>query len=257
MDRRRFLYQSTALIFGSFWGLRGLARALPLETPTRPATPQLTLIIDDIGHSCRQARRLMNLEIPLTFAVLPHLRYSRSLAQEAYARGREVMLHQPMEACRSDCNPGPGALYVGFAPQKIASIMAANIEAVPHIVGVNNHMGSRFTASSREVNDTLRFVKAQGLLFVDSVTTRYSQAFKTARKLRMTAASRNVFIDHQRDEAVITSQLGKLERHAYRHGCAIGIGHPYPETVRALTRFLSELHDTDIDWVPVSTACCS
>ncbi|MFC1505404.1 divergent polysaccharide deacetylase family protein [Thermodesulfobacteriota bacterium] len=238
--------------------MSGIAHSLPFEPPSRivPVAPRITLIIDDIGFSRKLARRLINLDIPLTFAVLPHLQHSRVLAHEAHERGREIMLHQPMEPCRPDCNPGPGALYVGFAPQKITEIMAANIEAVPHVMGVNNHMGSRFTASPREVNDTLRYVKARGLLFVDSVTTSHSQAFKTARKLRMTAASRNIFIDHQRDEAVILEQLGKLERHARRHGCAIGIGHPYPETVRTLTRFLGEHRDPAIEWVPVSSACC-
>ena len=199
----------------------------------------------------------MKLDVPLTLSILPHLRFSGDLAQEAYDRGREVMLHQPMEPYSPTCNPGPGALYVGDSPQKIATVMESNMATVPHAVGVNNHMGSRFTASIQEVGDTLRFVKERGLLFVDSLTTNRSQAFKTARKLRMASACRNFFIDHARDEAAILIQLRKLETHALRYGCAIGIGHPYPETVRTLTWFLQEWRDPDIKWVPVSAACCS
>ena len=257
MDRRQFLSQSALVLFGTFGGLNSIAKALAVESQPKliPTNPRITLIIDDIGHSQTVARRFLNLNIPLTFAVLPHLRYSKSLAHEGHAQGHEILLHQPMEPCRPDCDPGPGALYVGFEPQKIALILTANIEAVPHVVGVNNHMGSRFTASPHEVDATLRYIKQKGLFFVDSVTTRHTQAFKTARKLQMAAASRNVFIDYQRDQGVILTQLRKLERHAYRHGCAVGIGHPYPETVETLARFWYEHRDPDIEWVPVSTAC--
>jgi polysaccharide deacetylase 2 family uncharacterized protein YibQ len=259
MNRRRFLKQTAVFLFGSLCGLEGFmpmtSHAASLRT--RDAAPCITLIIDDIGYSRTAARRLWSLDISLTLAILPHLRFSRDLAQEAYDRGREIMLHQPMEPCSPTCNPGPGALYVGDSPQKIAAIMEANMAAVPHVVGVNNHMGSRFTASVREVDDTLSFVKNQGLLFVDSLTTNRSQAFKTARRLGMTTACRNFFIDHARDAAAILIQLRKLESHARRYGCAIGIGHPYPETVRTLTWFLREQRDPGIAWVPVSAACCS
>jgi len=259
MNRRRFLRQSVAFLWGSFWGLNGLAHAGPLDPPFLSTTtmPRLSLIIDDIGHSRMLARRFLNLAVPLTFAVLPYLRHSRTLAQEAHADGREVMLHQPMEPCRADCDPGPGALYVGEPRHIITRTMAANIAAVPHVVGVNNHMGSRFTACPREIDDALRCVKQRGLFFIDSVTTSHSQAFHTARKLHMTAASRHVFIDHRRDEASILAQLAKLERLARRRGCAIGIGHPYPETARALTRHIETLRDPVVEWVPVSAACCS
>jgi polysaccharide deacetylase 2 family uncharacterized protein YibQ len=192
----------------------------------------------------------------LTFAVLPHLSFSQALAHEAHDQGQEVLLHQPMEPCRSDCDPGPGALYVGFTPEKMAAIMAANIATVPHAVGVNNHMGSRFTASQRDVDAALRYVRHRGLFFVDSVTTRYTRAFKTARRLHMSAASRNVFIDYRRDPGVILAQLRRLERHAYRHGCAVGIGHPYSETADMLDRYWHDHRDPVIEWAPVSTACC-
>ena len=259
MNRRQFLSQSALILFGSLGGITPIARALTIETAPAlpPVRPRITLIIDDIGHNRSRGRRFLDLKIPLTFAVLPHLRYSQSLAEEASTQGHEILLHQPMEPCRPDCNPGPGALYVGFAPRKIAAILEANIKAVPHVVGVNNHMGSRFTASAPEVDATLKCIKQKGLLFVDSVTTRYTQAFKRARKLQMSAASRDVFIDYQRDPEVILKQLRHLERRACRHGCAVGIGHPYPETADALARFWSAYRDPQIEWVPVSTACCA
>ncbi len=95
-------------------------------------------------------------------------------------------------------------------------------------------------------------VKGKGLFFVDSLTTSRSKAYETARNLNMPAASRNVFLDNFLEESAILHQLSLLERSALKHGHSIGIGHPFPETAKAIRFFLKSSGDHATRWVYVS-----
>lgn len=255
MDRRIFLKKSTFYLFGNFLGFGFAAKAFGRQTGpgTSEFRPRLSLIIDDIGYSVSVARLFLQSGLPITFAVLPHLLHSQGIAVEMRDRGQEVMLHQPMEPYDGHFDPGPGALYVGDDSEKIVRIMADNISAVPFAAGVNNHMGSKFTACQQDIGIALQVVKNTGLFFVDSLTTCRSKAYRTARNLNISSACRNIFLDNVQDEGVIFNQLERLKKHALSCGRGIGIGHPYEETARAINRFVSEAFHDDISFVHASS----
>jgi len=250
LSRRDFLIRSTLFTAGAYLGsnlpARPLVHALPCghtghgDDYSRE-NPKLSIIIDDVGYNTRRIEPFLRLGIPITFSILPHLRYSRKLAETVQAEGHEVMLHQPMQPYSSSFDPGPGALYLKQQTEEMYRIVEENLASFAHAVGVNNHMGSQFTESEEKMAAVLKLFKNKGLFFVDSVTTSNSVAFNTARKLHMTTAFRNVFIDNQREKSYICSQLVKLRKHALKYGHAIGIGHPRPETVGALEEFLDGL----------------
>lgn len=254
LDRRTFLVRAAGAICGSFLGLNLPSRSYAFSGHDRRHRPRacLALIIDDIGYSLAHARRFLQLDLPLTFSILPRLAYSYDLALEIRAKGHEVMLHQPMEPYNPRIDPGPGALYVGYEPVKIWRIMAENISEFPFSIGVNNHMGSRFTASQPEIKEALRVVKRKGLFFIDSLTSSHSRAFETARRLHMPSAARNLFLDNRARECAIVHQLYRLTKQARRTGRAIGIGHPHPATARAIGRFKGILAESGVSLVPVS-----
>ena len=253
-SRRKFLYQSVMIMAGSLLGTAKVSKALTIERAnfSRHTVPRIALIIDDIGHSWSMAMRFIELNRPITYSILPQLDYSRDLAVEMHTLGFDTMLHQPMEPYSSYCDPGPGALFVGLNAQVIENIIESNIKSVPFAGGVNNHMGSRFTASYKETMATLKVIKSKDLFFVDSVTSNHSVAFATAKRYHIPTAHRNVFVDNRRDASAILSQLYKLAKHAVRCGHAIGIGHPYPETARAIATFTKELDRLNISLVSVS-----
>ena len=250
MDRRHFLLRSASFFAGSLLGLNSFSSALASEGSS--IKPCIALIIDDIGFSQPRLRQFLGLGAPITFAVLPRLGMSHELAMEIHAQGHEIMLHQPMEPYDSDIDPGPGALYVGDGSKRIVRIIEENISAVPFITGVNNHMGSRFTACRKEMNAALRAIKAKGLFFIDSLTTSRSMAYKTAKILHMAAAFRNVFLDNLHEEHAILSQLHRLKSHAKIYGHAIGIGHPYLETAAAIGHFQRDIKGSNISMVHIS-----
>jgi hypothetical protein len=250
MNRRQFLSSSAAALFGMLSPLSAAAAILPLQRPAPRA--RIALIIDDIGYSRRRAARFLSLPIPITYAVLPRLPLTRPLAEEIYDAGHQILLHQPMEPVDSRFDPGPGALYVRYDAKRIADILAENLADVPHAAGVNNHMGSRFTASAEKMRPALEAVQDRERFFVDSVTCRNSTGFRTARGLNLPVARRNVFLDNVRSEAAVLSQLQRLAGQALRQGCAVGIGHPFPETAAAIARFVQPAAAVGIEPVYVS-----
>jgi len=254
MYRRKFIIKSASFLLGSLLGSNLFSKALACERTGKSELlePLLALIIDDIGPSVSRAKLFSDFGIPMTFAVLPRFLKSEDLAHEFHEAGHEIMLHQPMEPKNPEVDPGPGALYVGDGPDKILKVMEMNIAAVPYAAGVNNHMGSKFTAHHKEMHQTLQIVKQRGLFFVDSLTASDSKGYKTARGLHMPVACRNSFLDNQLDVAVILRQLQKLARISLNYGHAIGIGHPYPETAKAIEVFLKDFKAPEIRFVGVS-----
>ena len=231
-------------------GSTALQKPLPAATPS--AKPAIALIIDDIGPNIYRARQFLELNIPLTFSILPRYAHSEGLAFELHDAGHDIMLHQPMEPYDSEANPGPGALYVGDSLHKIFRVLEENLSATPFAIGLNNHMGSRFTACQKEIQETLVIIKQKGLFFVDSRTSSNSKGYDIAKQLQMPAACRNIFLDNELNELAILYQLNKLADYAIQHGRAIGIGHPFPETARAIRLFLNVLKNSNITLTRVS-----
>ncbi len=203
-----------------------------------PAGPKLALIIDDMGFSRPVTQRFLDLQIPITFSILPRLPLSVSVAEMIHGQGHEIMLHQPMEPLQSDVDPGPGAVYLKDSGRQIERVIADNIAELPYLAGANNHMGSRFTRSQQHVCHALKVVRSRSLYFVDSLTTRRSKAFQAAQQMDIPSLQRNMFIDPVADAALTFKQLCRLKLRAVTRGSAIGIGHPYPETLRGLRHFL-------------------
>ena len=253
--RRLFLLKGVSYLSGALFGLNffsnakaGQQRIFPINTPPMEKlplsefSPRIAFIIDDIGSSISRAQAFLDLKMPMTFSILPKLKYSDILAEEIYEQGQEIMLHQPMEPYGHEVDPGPGALYISYRDTEIEEIMEENLSQIPQATGVNNHMGSRFTSSSSKVVEALKIIKQKDLFFVDSLTSSHSQAYKMARRLNMRTAPRNVFLDDSPDIHAVRRQLRQLKQYALRHGAAIGIGHPHLSTLTALYDFKQEIN---------------
>ena len=254
MDRRHFLLKSACFFSGSLVGLSLFPKARASECPNglRNSHPRIALIIDDIGFSRSRLMQFLEIDVPITFAVLPRLPKTISLAEIIQTHQHEILLHQPMEPNDSSIDPGPGALYMDYKSQEIVDTLEKNISDIPYVTGVNNHMGSRFTSSQNKMNETLEVIKQNNLFFIDSLTTSHSKAYKTAQKLHMAAGFRNIFLDYERGERAIVRQLCRLRQLAEKRGHAIGIGHPYNETVNAIKYFLEKSHEQKFSLVHVS-----
>lgn len=218
-----------------------------------PPKAKVAIIIDDLGGGGSVTRDLLEVNRPLTFSILPYLSRSRQIAQEAFEGGQEVMLHLPMEPHGyPEVNPGPGALLMEMGSQMIRAKVLDNLKTLPHAKGVNNHMGSKMTEDEEIMEVVLTEIKAEGLFFIDSRTSEKSVAYNTARELGMMAAYRRVFLDNVNEIGYIKGQLRLLAREAFKQGQAIGIGHPYRNTISAIREAIPDFESQGIELVHAS-----
>lgn len=218
----------------------------PPITRIKPVTNGIpvAIIIDDIGYDRKMAEGFLALDIPLTFSILPMGTFNHSIIDKALKNDVEIMLHQPMEPGNyPSVNPGPGALLTSMNPDELIAQLNENLARIPNVKGVNNHMGSKLTASSEQMRQIFTILKKRELFFVDSRTSADTLCRPSAELLRLPFAERDVFIDHEQTHAFVRKQLKLLIKRARRQGYAIGIAHPHPITLEVLKEMLPELKD--------------
>lgn len=224
----------------------------PAANGTAAASAVVGLIIDDLGDRLADGRRAIALPGAVTYAILPQTTYSRRLAGLAHAVGKEVMLHQPMQAINGK-PMGPGGFDLDMSRRELLQTLAANLASVPHARGVNNHMGSLLTRHPGHMAWLMEGLREHGgLYFVDSTTTSQTVARRIAIEYTLPNARRNVFLDHLREPRMILRQFVRLVEQARTTGAALAIGHPYPETLAVLEQVLPHLDEFGIELVPVS-----
>lgn len=226
---------------------------VPPRVAPPPRRPQVAIVIDDLGWDLQAAQSLLALDAPLSFAILPAAPYQSYIVQEAQRRGRDVLLHLPMEPHGyPDIDPGRDALLSRMHAAELAAHLERALQVLPTVVGVNNHMGSRLTENREAMRVVMQHLKQHNLFFLDSRTSLHSLAYHTAREMGVRTAQRHIFLDHEVHRDKIAQRLDDLMALANTHGWAIGIGHPYPETLQALQQSLSTLRRSGVELVPVS-----
>jgi len=221
--------------------------------PEFPDGPLVTIIMDDLGRSALTAEMLVSFPEPITFAILPSEPHAVQVAEIAHAADHEVMLHVPMEPQGYPAvNPGDDALFVAQSDAEIRRRFDLLLAKLPYVTGANNHMGSRFTEDARALAPVMESLREKGFFFIDSRTTGQSRVTEVARRFGVPTMDRNVFLDNVAEVGAIVREIKRLENKARRQGAAIGICHPYPETLEALRRELPEMHGRGITVVPVS-----
>jgi polysaccharide deacetylase 2 family uncharacterized protein YibQ len=231
-------------------------RATPTadRIPSDPAPgPRAAIIIDDLGQRLSHLDQLAALDIPLSIAVIPGLPATDRTVAEASRRGIEILLHQPMEPHEAPGkNAGAGVLLTSMTTKDLRAQLRTSLAAVPGAVGVNNHMGSRFTEDADGLAALMEELKDHGLFWLDSKTTTVSRGPAAARAAGVPALERDIFLDANLNVDAIRRQLRRLVRMARARGTAIAIGHPHPETIAVLHELRSELLASGVSLVPVS-----
>jgi polysaccharide deacetylase 2 family uncharacterized protein YibQ len=220
--------------------------------PSSPLRGEVVLIIDDLGFDGQPLQRLMALDPNLNCSILPNGTRTAEFAETLHAAGFEILCHLPMEP-RGNASPGRNAILTSMSDEEITRTTVENIAAIPWARGVNNHMGSLATSDRRVMEQVLRAIP-EGLYFVDSRTSGRSIAGEVARELGVPTVSRQVFLDDIATEAFVRQQLAELVETAQEKGIAVGIGHPYPSTVRVLERELPRLKARGLRLIRASEA---
>ena len=214
---------------------------------------RIAIIIDDLGYELAAGMRAINLPGPVACAVLPSTPRGRILAEQANRQGKEVLLHLPLQSVSYSGPPEQGGLVLDMSRDQLARTFATSFASVPHAIGVNNHRGSLLTRHPGHMSWLMQEIRARGdLFFVDSYTTHKSIALAIARESGISAVKRDVFLDVEREAEAIAAEFARLKRLAKQRGLAVGIGHPYPETLALLEEQIPKLAAEGVELVSIS-----
>jgi hypothetical protein len=174
------------------------------------------------------------------------------LVQRAHAAGHEVMAHLPMEPRDPKEHPGPGVLLTKMDEGAIRRQIASDLDGWSGYVGINNHMGSRFTADRTRMAVVMSELKARGLMWLDSKTTGDSTGPGAAEAAGVPFITRDVFLDNEETVQAVIAQLDRTRSIAKTHGLAVAIGHPHDATIAALKQWLPTLAASGVALVPAT-----
>lgn len=214
--------------------------------------PMIAVIIDDMGLDRKRSARAVQLPGPLTMSFLTYARSLKSQAADARKAGHEIMIHVPMEPDDSGDYPGPKAIKRDLSEKELRRRLDWALGRLTDYVGINNHMGSRFTTHDPGMALVLAEIKRRGLLFIDSRTSPKSVGAVVARRLSVPFANRDLFLDNDPSRDSVAANLKALEQAALAKGYAIAIGHPYESTLTLLDKWLPTLASRGFVLVPVS-----
>ena len=217
------------------WRRHAVPVAKPFEGPV------IALVIDDLGLNRPNTRRTIELPGPLTLALMTYAETLQEFADKARSNGHELLVHFPMAPRDPRYDPGPNALRAELGKEELARRLAWGLSRFEGYVGVNNHMGSGFTASIPGMAQVMVELKERGLLYLDSLTVPGAVGAPLADRLGVPFAIRDVFIDNEYQD-----------RAALRRGAAIGIGHPHNATLEELAVWLPDVQKRGFTLVPVS-----
>ena len=214
---------------------------------------RVAIIIDDMGYHLANGRRAIDLPGPVSFSFLPGAPRARALAERAHARGKDILLHLPLQAANDDAAPGPSEIHIDMSRERVGHTFNEAMESVPYVIGVNSHRGSLLTRHPGHMQWLMEEIGARGsLFFIDSYTHHESVALQIALENGVEALRRDVFLDPDPSPEAVQREFARLKTLARQRGHALAIGHPYPVTLELLERELPRLAEEGFELVRVS-----
>lgn len=219
---------------------------------TANGRPMIAIVLDDLGIDKRRGRRAIELPAPVTLAFLPYASELAEQTAQARSRGHELLVHLPMQPHGSGWDPGPNVLDIDLGAEEVRRRIEWSLRQFDGFVGVNNHMGSRFTESAEGMREVAEAMHRHGLLFLDSLTSARSVGESTARGYGVPTTSRDVFLDNTDTAAEVELRLAAAERVARETGSAIAIGHPRDATLAVLDAWIPRARAAGFVLVPLT-----
>jgi len=218
----------------------------------RALRPRVAIVMDDLGYNVNNLDDVLAIGQPITFSVLPNLKFSRQAAKTAHQKGYEVILHLPMESTRNDVRMEPDTIGLGMGEEGILAVLEKDIDSVPYLTGVSNHMGSKATADSYVMKTVMGRLNEKDLYFFDSLVTPKTVCKGAAADAGIRFARRDVFIDNSSDPASIEKAMMDLRKIATKRGWAIGICHYRKSTIKVLATVMPKFAADGVEFVYLS-----
>ena len=253
----RYWFLIFCLTLSIFFQNQIVAEEPPANSTTKK-TLKIAIIIDDLGHKYIEGLEAINLDIPLAVAVLPFTPHGKKLAELAHQNKQDVMLHLPMQPSSAMHLMTENTLSIQMMQDEFKSLVSRALDDIPHVVGVNNHMGSLFTQLPDQMGWLMSILQSKSkslpkdLFFIDSFTSQFSVGYQIADMHDVSTARRDVFLDKELNPKHMQAQIETIKRTARANGYAIAIGHPFPETLALLKTSIPELQKQGFEFVKIT-----
>jgi polysaccharide deacetylase 2 family uncharacterized protein YibQ len=212
---------------------------------------KIAIVIDDVGVDLRDSERAIKLPPQITLSFLPYAVRLREQTKQARDNGHELLLHMPMEPLGHE-DPGPGALLVDLPMRDLQQRFETALASFVGFDGVNNHMGSKFTAFGDGMTMVVDELQQRHLFYLDSRTSAASVGKQVAEQKGLPTISRDVFLDDDQSAGAVRAQLAATERVARHKGYAVAIGHPHATTMDVLPEWIADAQRRGFELVPVN-----
>jgi len=222
--------------------IESISEPEPLSLPTIPPARGIALVMDDVGYDLHALKRILDLSIPVAISILPGAPFASESALLSHQHGQTVMLHLPMEPTvpKYQKKMTDTFLRADMSESELRYTFLQDLKKIPHVEGVNNHMGSLLTQLERPMRWVMRICREKELFFIDSRTSSTSVAAELASSMGVTWASRRYFLDHQLDEQAMEQAWNNAQACAKNGHPCIVIAHPHEETLSFLEKHLTK-----------------
>ncbi len=202
----------------------------------------IVLVIDDFGYrNDSVSDGFLDLNIPITCAIIPGHLQSRKFAQKAFAAGKEVIIHMPMESSLNTPGEDEYKIKSGMTSEEVEWRIREVLKEMPEAIGMNNHQGSKATTNGKVMSVLGSVLKANNKFFIDSRTTSKTVAEEIMRSIGVPTIRRHVFLDNDDSKDKISERIDEVARLAQKQGIAVAIGHAKPNTLKAIKDALPKL----------------
>ena len=202
----------------------------------------IVLVIDDFGYrNDSVSDGFLDLNIPITCAIIPGHLQSRKFAQKAFAAGKEVIIHMPMESSLNTPGEDEYKIKSGMTSEEVEWRIREVLKEMPEAIGMNNHQGSKATTNGKVMSVLGLVLKANNKFFIDSRTTSKTVAEEIMRSIGVPTIRRHVFLDNDDSKDKISERIDEVARLAQKQGIAVAIGHAKPNTLKAIKDALPKL----------------
>ena len=233
----------------------------PIDVYARPSRyvvakagdpPRVAILVTGLGLPDTPAGDVLKgLPAPISVAYGAYGRNLQESVSRARDNGHEVLLQIPLEPNNyPTVDPGPHTLLTTLPPQENMKRLQWLMSRYTGYVGVTNHMGEKFEATSASLTPVLEELKQRGLLYVDDGSVKDSTVSQIAGTIGLDYSVASVQID----AGNLVKQLAQLEATAKERGAAIGVVKATPATVKQLSDWAAKLQAKGFVLVPVSAA---
>ncbi|MEW8956152.1 divergent polysaccharide deacetylase family protein [Clostridium sp.] len=187
---------------------------------------KIAIVIDDFGNGGEGTEEMLNLNIPITAAVMPFAPYGSEEARMAKEKGKEVIIHMPMEPEQGKAHwLGKRPILSSLSSEEVEKRVREAVDEVNVAKGMNNHMGSKITKDERVLREIFKILKEKDMFFLDSKTTGKSKVPELCKEMGIPYYERDVFLDHVHSLENVEKQMENAYKIAREKGYAVIIGH--------------------------------